>query len=267
VFGWGLRHFLAPSRLALTLVLAVGVGFLGSLIVRHGDPAHDEVFLLAVEALDFGVLLFALPLIALLAAGTAFSREERQRTLVYLLVRPVSRATVFLARFISSWLPAAVASFAALAACALLSGVAVPASLYGSLALVAAAGSLALCAAYYVLSVIFRHGVIAGITYTFLFEVMLGTLPGTMQTLTIRYHLSSLYHALVDPTFSDLSPQVARLVEAESQLAPEGAAPGEARPIAPESLETALLVLGILTAVLLAYGAWRVKRRDFALKD
>ncbi len=108
VFAWGLRRVVRWGKVFFVALLAVGGGVLiGRLIHGAADPAA-----VLAQVMDRGVLTVGLPLIALLLAGESFAYEVQSRTLVYHLVRPVSRTTIFLARFFSGYLPAAVVSAA-----------------------------------------------------------------------------------------------------------------------------------------------------------
>jgi ABC-type transport system involved in multi-copper enzyme maturation permease subunit len=268
VLRWGLGLTLRRHALLLYLALAVGVGFLVSLIVRRGGKVTEvpELAKWLWRSLDYGVLAFPLPILALLLIGPAYTREVRARTLVYHLVRPVARHTVFLARFAAGWIPAVLVAGVLFHAAVEFSGVGLPAGVYVSLFLVGALGTLSLGAVYYTLSVVFERGVMVGLLYTFLIEVMLASLPGTMQILTLRYHLRSLYHGWVDGPFTEISPGVAERVAGGSHNQ-EQRSDQIFSPVPFESPEQAIAVLLVVSAALLAFGCWRVARRDFPLKD
>jgi ABC-type transport system involved in multi-copper enzyme maturation permease subunit len=265
---WGLAMTLRRHTLLVYGGLAVGVGFLGSLIVRRGGSVTDpaELARWLWRTLDYAILAFPLPILALLLIGPAYTREVRARTLVYHLVRPVGRHTVFLARFAAGWLPAVLVAAVMLLSTVAFSGVDLATNVQLSLVLVGLLGTLTLGAVYFTLSVVFERGVIAGLVYTFLIEVMLARLPGTMQILTIRYHLRSLYHGLVDEPFTALSPVVAQRV-AEGAYSQEDRGSQVFTPVPFESPEQAIVVLLVVSAALLAFGCWRVARKDFPLKD
>jgi len=268
VLRWGLGLTLRRHALLLYLGLAVAVGFLVSLIVRRGGKVTEvpELARWLWRTLDFGIMAFPLPILALLLIGPAYTREVRARTLVYHLVRPVARHTVFLARFVAGWIPAVLVAGVMFHASLEFSGVDLPAGVYVSLFLVGALGTLTLGAVYFTLSVVFERGVLAGLLYTFLIEVMLASLPGTMQILTIRYHLRSLYHGWVDGPFTEISPVVAGRV-AQGSHNQEQRSDQVFSPVAFESPEQAVVVLLLVSAALLAFGCWRVARKDFPLKD
>lgn len=252
IFAWGLRYVLRWRKVLLVVVLAVATGAL--LGVRTSMTGHELRSLARV--LDRGALGFGVPLIALLLAGDGFSYEVGSRTLGYHLVRPVSRTTVFLARFCAGFLPAAVTAFLFLATIVLASGVAVPEQVWWSLAATAGLSVLALGAIYYTLGAVLRLGLIAGLVYTFVVEMLLANVPGSMQRLSVIFHVRSLHHALTEGALPLVRPRAHR-----SGLLPN------LPPVSDTGLVGAILVLGALATVVLVVGGWIVTRRDYALKD
>lgn len=171
-----------------------------------------------------------------------------------------------MARFVSGLLPAALVGFLFLAAVVGSSGVPVPLSIWASLPVTALLATLALAAIYYTLAALLKHGLIAGLVYTFVVETMITSVPGTMQQLSVMFHVRSLHHRLTDAAFTALAsenPGRGRFSQAE---------PGEfllqkASEVEYDTTPEAILILCAIAAVALAFGAWRIRRRDFALKD
>lgn len=263
VFLWGLRENLRLRKLLLRLGIAVGIGALGALIVTQATEggARNRYYLLW-EMLDVQLLLVILPLCALLLVGPMFSREVRQRTLVYHLVRPVSRTTIFLGRYAAGVVPAILVVLTAFFATVFFSGLDVPVSVWTGLAVTSLFGVIVLGAVYYVLAALFQRGLIAGLVYTFVIEGLVGNLPGTIQKLSVRYHLRSLHHGLTDTAFAERSERVAR----EVALTAKGGE-GLSIRVPLEEPTTAAVTLLIVAAGLLVFGAYRTSTRDFALKD
>jgi hypothetical protein len=123
---------------------------------------------------------------------------------------------------------------------------------------------MALGAVYYVLSALFRRGLIVGLIYTFVIEGIVANLPGTIQKFSVGYFLKSLYHGMTDAAFAERSEQVARITR-EGRTIGEGITAALLIPYEPPG--TAALALVAVAVALLAIGAWRIARRDFALKD
>ena len=270
-YTWGLRLVVGRTpRLVLVVLLAALVGFIvGSQGLGRGR-FPDVVFDLW-RALDVSLLQFAVPLVALVLVAGGFQREVSERTLVYHLVRPISRRTLFLARYLAGCtvaVPVAmVPAFLTLA----FSGVELPTADWVRVALPIGLGVVATGAIYYLLAAAFRFGTIAGLVYTFVIDAFIQSASGTMQKLSATYYVRSLHHQLLDPAFVERSSRVAAEVERTARPPMEGLEnatllPG-AEPIAWLATRDAVLVLAVLTAGLLVLGLWIVSRRDYALKE
>jgi len=251
VFTFGLVRVVRWSRV---LLVAAGSAGLGAVVGFEASRTDRPAEALAV-VLDRGVLAFGLPVVTLLLAGEGFAFETHARTLVYHLVRPVSRVTVFLARFLSGWVPSALASLALLLAVVLASGVAFPAHAFPGLAATAALATLTLGAIYYTLGALFRNGLVAGLVYTFVVETLVSSVPGAMQTFSVMFQVRSLAHHATAGVLPS-----APAAEGTSIL------PG-ATLVADATPTGAAVALLLVAAIVLAVGAWRTARRDFALKD
>ena len=203
----GLKESIQPKRLIFTLLITLGLAAAIAFGVRgEAERAgRDDLLTQLWEALDLQVLQILLPLIALIFAGPVYSREMRQRTMVYHLVRPVSRSTVFLARYLAGVVPAAVCATLLCLTLLTLSGADLPSITWSAVTVTVVLGSLVLGAIYCTLGAIFKRGVIAGLLYTFMMEVVVAGLPGNIQTLSVRFHLRSLFHGMVDGPFAEAS--------------------------------------------------------------
>jgi hypothetical protein len=274
VFAWGLRFSLRSRRfLAATGLCAL----VGALLGSEGSPgrigtrrAYDAARSLS-EVLDAAIFPYALPLLALVLLAQGYAREVSDRTLVYHLVRPVSRRTVFLARFASGLVAAVVATLVLVAALLATSGVGLPLGTIAAILTTAVVTVTVTGAIYYTLGAIFRFGAIAGLVYTFVVESFLAGARGTMQTLSLTYHVKSLHHRWTD----DVLGEMFRNARSTTHDAVSGAlSAGGVNPllvaaerIGYEAPGRALLVLGVIAAAALAIGMVHVSRRDFALKD
>jgi ABC-type transport system involved in multi-copper enzyme maturation permease subunit len=265
VSGHALRESLLPKRLIITLLLTVGLAGAAAFAAR-AEVSHvwgRDLLYQVWETLDLQALQVLFPLIALLFVGPAYSREMRQRTMVYHLVRPVSRTTVFLGRYLGGVVPAAVTGSLLTLAFVLFAGAGAPPESWWALPLVACMSALVLGAIYCTLGAVFKRGLIAGLLYTFMIEVVVAGLPGSIQQLSVRFHLRSLLHGLLDAGFAERSPDVAKAVEEQARSA--------SNPLVQEvafddPLTAVLVLLGVAATVLLA-GVLIVRSRDFALKD
>lgn len=163
VFAWGLRRVVRWRKVLLVALVAIVGGIaIGRLVAGAAEP-----MLVLARVMDRGVLRIGLPLIALLLAGESFAYEVQSRTLVYHLVRPVSRATIFVARFFSGYIPAVIVASLFVASIYGATGIDLGTRTWASIPLVVGLGVLALSAIYFTLSALLKHGLIAGLVYTF----------------------------------------------------------------------------------------------------
>ena len=259
VFTWGLRHTFTRKRAWLGLILSAGAGAL--IGATSSEGTNDPLFALWKD-IDEVLLRVVAPVIALLMVAQGFAAEVRGGTLLYHLVRPVPRHVVFLGRFASGWVAGLVA------ACALTAGTAVtattiPTELWLKLLVVLVFTVTALGALYYTLATLLRRGLIAGLVYTFLIEVLLGTMPGAIQKAAVNHHARGMFHGWCDDWFQTNSPRVA------SELAGGTGNPLQAvfEEVSYDSPMTAMTVLLCIAVACLLIGVWRIRQRDFPLKD
>jgi ABC-type transport system involved in multi-copper enzyme maturation permease subunit len=262
VFAWGVRRAVRSRRFALTAGIATLAG-LGLGWVARQHP--DEVFA-AWHLLGESLLGVAVPLVALALVGSGFGEEVQDRTLVFHLVRPVSRTTVFLARFLAGLLCGVVASAAMLLAAA--SFLDLPGGALLRLAAIGALGTATVGSVYYALAALFRRGLVAGLVYTFVVEGFVQFLPGSIQKLSLMHHVRSVFHRSLDEEFA------ARSSEVSAALAPPPPATLDPSDLVQAgareewtTVPSALLVCGVVIAGALLLAARSVARRDFALKD
>jgi ABC-type transport system involved in multi-copper enzyme maturation permease subunit len=265
VFGWGVRRALSGRRFFGT----AGIALLAGLGLGQIASMHDDRVFALWELLDSGLVAVGVPLVALSLVGSGFAEEVQDLTLTFHLVRPVSRKTVFVARYASGLLAAvAVALLMTLSAVAA-SRARVP--VYAQVAATATLGCFAVGALYYALAALFRRGLIAGLVYTFVVEGFFQFMPGSIQKLSLMNHVGSVFHRTADAAFAERSAEVAR------RLAPPNATFDFRDPTAMltqaaereewTTIPGALLVCAAVVLVALGLGARAIARKDFALKD
>ena len=263
VFGWGLRRALRTRKFLVTIVIAALAGAgLGASLAGQADPARA-----LWEFIHLAVLGTAVPLIALGLVGGGYGEEIQDQTLVFHLVRPVSRSTVYFARYAAGAVPGALCA-ALMALLALVtSGVSLPTETIVGTVAVAVLGVVTIGAVYYALASLFRRGLVAGLVYTFVVEGFFQLMPGSIQRLALTHHVRSVFHRLADDAFSALSPRVANDVAAHASgiVTPRALRASLAEPWT--SVEGALLLCGGVVLAALVLGAWTIRRRDYALKD
>jgi ABC-2 type transport system permease protein len=206
------------------------------------------------------LLQVVVPILALLGGTAVVAREIEDRTITFVLTRPVPRAALLIGRWLATAvvLSALVAlgaglmlwaasrttapvgdDGAALAAARTLSdGVAVP------LLQAALIGGAVYSAVFAALGVLVEHSMIVGLGYAFVIEGFLANLPGKNQALTIQYYLRSWI--------------AAHGADAWNRVEGFGSTSFES----PGGALTTLVVIWIGA---LAIGAWRIQRREFVL--
>lgn len=224
-----LRRMLAGPRPLVLLGLALLVAVLGFVVRRFApDPGRDDAWaLLYVLLLTFLFLQTIGILVPLLHTSGLIRDELEEGTLVYLFTRPVPRPLVFLAKLAAaSLLSAAILALGMVAfhAAFLLgrgdpSGVSVATHLLPFLA-AALLGVLGYGAVFALLGLLTRRGLIIGIVYGFVSELVLANIPAVVRQLTLMYHLRSVALSRVVAGADDEAREVLDLLD----LAPPGQA-------------------------------------------
>ncbi len=202
--AWSTLTSLSFTRLlwssSTMMVLLPLAGCLLFVLRRHYD---HPVFTLREfrQFSEFMILVFAsfvVPICAL-AFGTASVGGDREdRTLVFLLVRPIPRALILLAKFTATlplvlglvvgsyWLYCRLAGAVGQVAFELY----LPAIVYMTLAYVCL---------FHLFAVAFRHATVIALLYALFMEVILGNLPGIVKRVAVNYYGRSLMYAAGEP--------------------------------------------------------------------
>jgi ABC-2 type transport system permease protein len=177
-----LRGLLGRRRIVL-LVLLAALPVLVGLAIRLGGGRSD-----AAEILDTLTIRSVLPLVALVVGTAAIGSEIEDGHLIYLLVKPVARWRVALAKILVA---------AGLTVVLVLPSVVLTGALVGGLgasslattmafALAATLGGVAYASVFTALGAVTSRALILGLAYTLLWEgVLAGLLVGT-RVLSIR---------------------------------------------------------------------------------
>lgn len=148
--------------------------------------------------LIFGFVSIVIPLCALGLGTAGIGGDREDRTLLFVLVRPLPRALVLLAKFVAT-LPLALGlvlgSFHLY--CWLAGDLGriayelyLPAVLYTTLAYLGL---------FHLFAVAFRHSTIIALVYAVFIEIVLGNLPGIIKRLAVNYYGRSLLFAAGEP--------------------------------------------------------------------
>lgn len=190
-------------------------------------------------------------LVVTLFYGTALVSDELEdKTLTYLLVRPVSKSTIYLGKYLAYLVAAALLLLPSAAMCFLIamaadapgeSGRHVPILLQdlGVLSI----GILAYGALYALIGAVTKRPVFVGLAFTFIWETLVTFIPGYLSKLTIKHYLSAL------------------LPHAVSQRGIIGLFES------PTSAPMAVIILLLTTAGFLALGAWAFTNKEYVLEQ
>lgn len=209
--SWQARRRRLPLLVALLPILlsllAIGLKLAGIVVMRGVD---------ALVIVGSSLYLLLLVVILPLLYGTQLVAQEAEaRTLVFLLVRPLSRASLLLGKFCGAW----AACTALLVGSLLLTTIlwlgsdrfqdATPALAHlPRMALTLALGALAYGAVFTLVGLVFARPALVGLALALGWENAIPFLPGWIKTLTVRHHLAAMLpaDALPPGVYSALAP-------------------------------------------------------------
>jgi ABC-2 type transport system permease protein len=202
-----LRQLLGRRRVLLLLLLAallLAVAVVYRLTGSEGQRA--EIFTSRLLS-DFG-LATLMPLVALLLGTATLGAEIEDGTAIYLLAKPISRATILFTKLAI----AAVGSVLLTALPIFLAGAITGAGLDNGIALAfavaAAVGSLIYCAIFVALSLVTGRALIFGLLYVLVWEGLLAGLFAGTRTFSVRQQSLAIADALTEAPARVLSAQL-----------------------------------------------------------
>lgn len=224
LFGMSLRRLFWSSN-TLMVCLPVSATLLFMFRFRHwyAQKAMDN-FPQAFERFSESFVIaqfasFLVPICALAYGTTSIGGDREDRTLLFLLIRPVPRVLILLAKVMAA-LPLAVGLvLASFYTCCWLAGsvgelafrLYLPALLYMTVAYVCL---------FHCFAVGFRHSTIIALAYALFMEVFLGNMPGIVKRVAVNYYGRSILfeagaaHGLPRPAESFFEPITAEYGQA-----------------------------------------------------
>jgi len=190
------RYLLSTRRGLVTLALSwIPLLLVGSLAVAR-VPSFD---ILLFQTLMVPLFLQIVLIFVTLVDATALIREEiDDNTLPFLLTRPVSKPTVAVSKYagyviatLALLLPPVVAAYAVTEAYAG-SGLGTDADVLAGFLAATALAAIAYGALFFFLSVAFRKPLTVGLLIGFVWESIVGSLPGSVPKLSLIYYLRSV---------------------------------------------------------------------------
>jgi ABC-2 type transport system permease protein len=252
LFRGALRDLIRPRRLlaaAPLVVLPAVLALLWRGMARAGSYQPEVVYNTLAGGLIFG---FTLVILAVLFGTGVVSQEVEQRTIVYLLTRPVPRARILLAKFLGAFTGITVTVWLSTLLLALI--VFGPAELGRASVrrdlLVLAVGGLAYGSLFLLSATCLNRPLIYGLFFAFGWESWIPLLPGAFQKISIMTYLRVL---APHPTPADTQ---GGLVDFLSRLSPTTIAPA-----------TAGWVLPVVILVALGAALFVFSEREYAPRD
>jgi len=192
-------HLVRTLRTRRTWLVAAGAALAPLIAWVVSQSPRSVRGLDVLTALGFFVTINLMaPLASVIVGAAVLGEELEDRTLTYLLTRPISRPAILVGRWLAS---ASVLIALFVASAAALSAIAqsfpppssdkyvIPQGLGATLVVTAALAVLSYSALFSALGVFFKHPMIVGLGYAFTVEGFLANLPGKNQALTIQYYL------------------------------------------------------------------------------
>jgi ABC-2 type transport system permease protein len=186
LFSHALRDYLRPKRVITWVLLAIALFGVGKVFVfsSTGTKPEDAYQLLS------GLIVFRLlALMSAIFATAIVSQEVEQKTIVYLLTRPIPRWQMLLAR----WLAASVA----VAGIAVIAVLANAFSTLGGLSpavgrdlLAIVTGAFAYTALFLLVSLLLNRAMVVCLIFAFGWESAVPNMQGELYLLTISSHLN-----------------------------------------------------------------------------
>ncbi len=189
IFSAALQDFLRLRRAMLWIVVVVGLYLIAGLYLKYNtENSPDQAYATLSTILVFRIL----PLASAIFSTAVISQEVEQKTIVYLLTRPVARWRLLAMRALASF----VAVFLISALCAVGVSMAVyhnPLGPYLMKDFVAiAVGSVAYGSLFILVSLLINRAMIVCLLFAFGWESLVPTLPGSIFYLSIGTYLNKI---------------------------------------------------------------------------
>jgi ABC-type transport system involved in multi-copper enzyme maturation permease subunit len=187
------KVFLAAAIFCLVLAITIGSGLYWEMTPR----TFGEWFVLRLLG------LFFVPITAIIFGAGAIGDERDDKTLVYLLTRPLARSGVYIGKLAAA-LPLAMLFAAGGLWLQCQSGrVFHQPELADSFPLYAEGillGTAAYVTLFQLLSALFRHSSLIATAYVFFMEVFIGNVPGVMKRITVSFYMRSHVYEMAAAT-------------------------------------------------------------------
>lgn len=207
VFLLSMRQLARKKRLILILLLAIIPVTLAAIISSIGEGGESQESDLVNVLLDGMLIAAIMPLITIALATRAFGDELEDRTLSYLVLKPVSRWMIVIPKLLS-----------AIAICApvmIISGVVTAIFIFSGDGQAAVAVGVTLFVGVIAYATIFTwaglistHALAFGIVYVFLWEGIVSSLLSSVRYLSVRAYALAIMHGIDQDSFEAIDDRV-----------------------------------------------------------
>ncbi|MCA1595165.1 MAG: ABC transporter permease [Chloroflexi bacterium] len=216
LFQSTLRDLMRPRKLVAAVILAV-LPTVIALIIRFQTPSNafkGGVTYDWVEAnLIFG---FVLVILAVVFGTGAISQEMEQKTISYLLTRPVPRWRIVIVKFAAAFavITATVWLASLLLALATVGPTGISRSALGRDCVILPVGALAYGAVFLLLAALFNKALLAGLVFAFGWESWVPQLPGDFHKVSLMSYLRALApHSIPKPDSAGMAEMLTGAME------------------------------------------------------
>jgi len=246
VFMLTVRQFAGGKAVRVVGVLSLIPALFG--VIYAFDPSIEiaEFFVSEVIFRDLFIATL-LPIIVLILATGALGNEIEDQTLPYLTLKPIRRLRIVIEKLAATVLVATPLIFAGLALAYLLvfrsgSGDSAHLTYLWAMLVSALTGIVAYGSVFMLVSLFVSRALLAGMTYALVWERLLGRyLPG-LRLVSIRHYTESIYVGLLDA-------ETYQFIAARGEPLQDG-----------NSVTAATITLTVVSVIVVALSAWRLKR-------
>lgn len=251
IFSHAFRDFSRLKRLAGWFFVALAMFGMAKGFMSLNDIEPAKAYSLLSALLVFRIL----PLASAILSTAVISQEIEQKTIVYLLTRPIDRYRLLLFRSLASMLVVMIVTVFSWAAVGIATfGMGFISNPYALRDLVAiAAGAVAYGSLFVFVSLLFNRSMIFNLIFAFAWETSIPSMPGNMSLLSISTYLNSVAQRAPTETGPNGGAALGNLANA---IGSSSVSPG-----------IAWLVLILLSGVCLLAGMWWFTKFEFVPRE